>query len=68
MPTALKCQDLSNWRDLPIQVVKYLVCPDCYTLIPDKFVKFHIQYHEGLNIWDPNYQNYKKDPYEEGGS
>ncbi len=68
---ALKCEDLNSWRWVQFEQ-QMMICPDCGAVIhhtPDN-LRLHIGWHKGLNIWDPNYQEYirRRDPSEEGGS
>lgn len=58
---ALKCEDLNTWVRYAHDI---LMCPDCGAAVVDyatNNVKLHIDFHRGLNIWDPNYQEYRKE-------
>jgi hypothetical protein len=60
----LNCEDPNRWErhfTNPKNPVELIICPDCAALIlPVKqHYEAHIQFHQGLNIFDPNFQEYK---------
>jgi len=69
--TALKCEDPKLWGKIPLPEFRTLIiCPDCGAMVDESYEKIHVDFHRGLNIWDPNYQHDRTNPYpdEEGGS
>ena len=63
--SALKCEDLNlwTWARYYSNDLQVILCPDCGAVVyhaPEN-LKLHIEWHRGLNIWDPNYQNFIKE-------